>query len=75
MREADLRKQVGLAIRRLRQERNISQATLAKSAQLNRTYLTGIETGRRNLTLQTMSRLAEALGVPVAEFFQGFNDP
>jgi transcriptional regulator with XRE-family HTH domain len=75
MRDADLRKQVGSAIRRLRQARSLSQATLAKSAQLNRTYLTGVETGKRNLTLQTMSRLADALGVRVSEFFQDLNDP
>ena len=65
----DLRKRFGVALRRLRKRRGISQATLAHSAQVNRTYLTGLETGRRNPTLLTVSRIADALGVSVGEFF------
>lgn len=70
MRDETARKQFGLAVRYLRQKRGISQHALAKSARLNRTYLSGVETGQRNPTLQTITRLAEALGVPVAAFFR-----
>jgi transcriptional regulator with XRE-family HTH domain len=68
-----VKRQVGLAIRQLRLERGLSQAALAKRTGANRTFLAGVETGTRNLTLQTMSRLAEALGVGVDEFFKMAN--
>jgi transcriptional regulator with XRE-family HTH domain len=71
MNHVEVKKQVGLAIRHLRIKRGLSQEDLAKNAGLSRTFLTGVETGTRNLTLQTMSRLAEALGVGVGEFFNG----
>ena len=69
MRDEVVRKEVGLAIRHLRLERGLSQEALAKSARLNRTYMSGVESGKRNITLQTVTRLAEALGVPIADFF------
>jgi transcriptional regulator with XRE-family HTH domain len=64
-----VRKQVGLAIRQFRIKKGLSQEALARNAGLSRTFLTGVETGTRNLTLQTMSRLADALDVCVGEFF------
>ena len=70
MRDETVRKKLGLAIRQVRRKRRISQEALAKRARLNRSYLTGVETGKRNPTLQTISRLAVALGVPIADFFR-----
>jgi transcriptional regulator with XRE-family HTH domain len=67
----NLNKRVGLAIRRLRWQRGMSQQALANKARLARTYVTGVETGNRNLTLKTMARLAESLEVDVGEFFYG----
>lgn len=65
-----MRKHFGLAIRELRRKRGISQEALAKAAQLSRTYLTEVETGRRNPTLNNISRLADALGVPIRRLFR-----
>ena len=70
MNYAEVKKEVGLAIRDLRIKRGLSQAALAKSAGTNRYFPTRVETGTRNLTLQRMSRLAEALGVGEGEFFK-----
>jgi len=39
------------------------------SSEASRTYVTGVEAAQHNLTLQTISRLADALGVPVCDFF------
>ena len=65
-----VKRQFGSAIRQLRRERGVSQESLARKARLARTYLTGVEMGVRNPTLQNISRLANALGVPIAELFQ-----
>ena len=63
----DLRTIVGRNIRRLRDERGIAQDALAHDADLHVTYLSGIENGRRNITLVVLQRLADSLGVPPAE--------
>jgi transcriptional regulator with XRE-family HTH domain len=65
-----VRLKFGLAVRELRLKQGLSQEALAKAAQLSRTYLTGVETGRRNPTLHNISRLADALGVPIRRLFR-----
>jgi transcriptional regulator with XRE-family HTH domain len=57
----------GAAIRELRQRRGLSQQALATLAEVERTYLTEVELGRRNVTLINVGRLALALGVGVGE--------
>lgn len=48
----------------------MSQEVLAERADLHRTYVTDIERGTRNLTLESISKLAAALGVSISELFQ-----
>ena len=57
----------GSAIRSLRQEKGWSQEDLGFEAEMDRTYVSGIERGVRNPTLTTMWRLAKALGVNPSE--------
>ena len=57
----------GAAVREQRQQRGLSQEALADLAGLQRTYLSEVETGRRNVTLVNIGRLATALGVGVGE--------
>jgi transcriptional regulator with XRE-family HTH domain len=57
----------GAAVRELRQRRGLSQEALARIAELERTYLTEVELGKRNVTLLNIGRLAVALGVGVGE--------
>jgi transcriptional regulator with XRE-family HTH domain len=52
-------------IRRLRQQRKLTQEQLAFEAKIDLTYMGGIERGRRNPSLMVMARIAEALSVPL----------
>jgi transcriptional regulator with XRE-family HTH domain len=52
-------------VRKLRQQRKLTQEQLAFAAQIDLTYLGGIERGRRNPSLLVMARIAEALRVPL----------
>jgi transcriptional regulator with XRE-family HTH domain len=61
--EGQLQRTVGRNIRRLRRERGLSQEELADEIGVHRTFMGGVERGERNLTLQTLERLAERLGV------------
>jgi transcriptional regulator with XRE-family HTH domain len=58
---------LGRAIRRLRQARNLTIETLAFAAEMHPTYLSGIERGRRNPTWDRIASLAGALDVSMSE--------
>ena len=64
-------KAVGNRIRDLRQKKGISQEALADEAEMHRTYMWGIERGRRNPSLGHLTRIADALEVPLASLFEG----
>lgn len=57
----EIRVVAGRNIRRLRLQAGLSQDDLADKAGLHTTYLSGIENGRRNITLDVLARLAAAL--------------
>lgn len=57
----------GEALRALRTDAGLSQEALAHAADLDRTYVSGIERGERNPGLTNLLRLADALGVPLSK--------
>lgn len=59
----DLQRVVGRNLRRIRTGRGVTQEELGESIDRHRTYVGGIERGERNLALQTVESLADALGV------------
>lgn len=72
MRGRDL---VGLNLRRLRIERDVSQERLAFDSGVDRFYLGGMERGEENPTIDILDRLAATLSVPLANLFVGLDDP
>lgn len=63
----DLRVRLGRNVRRMRLERGYSQERLAGDAEIDLTYMGGIERGRRNPSLLVMGRVAKALNVTILE--------
>lgn len=59
----------GLHLKKLRLERGLSQEQLGMIAELDRTYISGIERGVRNVSLTNIFRIAQALNVSTAELF------
>ncbi|MBQ1563590.1 MULTISPECIES: helix-turn-helix transcriptional regulator [unclassified Caulobacter] len=55
---------VGANVRTLREARGLPQDELAHLAGIHPTYLSGVETGKRNLSMKVLERLASALRVP-----------
>ena len=62
--EGDLQRVVGRNLRAYRTERGLSQEAFAAVLNVHRTYMGGLERGERNLTLRSVERIAERLGVP-----------
>ncbi len=62
----DVRRRVGINVRRIRQERGYSQEGLAFECGLHRTYISGVERGIRNPTVLVLDRIASGLEVPAA---------
>jgi transcriptional regulator with XRE-family HTH domain len=54
-------------VRRLRKARGLTQEQLAHDADIDLTYLGGIERGRRNPSLAVLVRIAAALGAEPAD--------
>ena len=59
----DVRRRVGLNVKRFRAERGLSQEELAFECGLDRTYVSGVERGVRNPTVVVLEKIAKALEV------------
>ena len=60
---SNINKEVGFNIRRMREERGLSQEKLAALADLHRAYIGQIERGEKNIGLKNLQKIAKALGV------------
>lgn len=65
---------LGEAIRRERYRVGISQEELAERSALQRTYVSSLERGMRNPSVGSIQKIALALKVPVAKFFEQVSD-
>ena len=63
--------QLGMRIRFLRQQRRWSQEDLASNANINKNYISDLENGRRNASLEILERIAVTFGISLAELFKG----
>jgi transcriptional regulator with XRE-family HTH domain len=61
--EGSLQHTVGRNLRAHRQQQGLSQEEFAEVLGVHRTYMGGIERGERNLTLKSLERIAERIGV------------
>ena len=62
---------LGEKIKGLRQERGFSQERLAELAGLDRTYVSSLERGHRNISVENIARIANALETTLEELFEG----
>lgn len=64
-------KRFGEKVRSLRKERGMSQEKFAELCGLDRTYISGIERGTRNVSLKNIETIAHALGISKSDLFKG----
>lgn len=61
----------GLRVRQLRKETGMSQEKFALSIGMDRTYFASVETGKRNISLCNIEKIAKGLNVSVSELLSG----
>lgn len=64
-------KKFGQRIRELRAKQGISQEKFALSIDMDRTYYASVESGRRNISLINIEKIANGLGISLEELFKG----
>ena len=65
----DIKEKIGDRIRELRGVKKISQEKLAELADLDRTYISSVEKGKRNISIENIEKIAKALNYTLQEFF------
>lgn len=68
--QEDLLLTFGKTIRKIRLSKNISQEKFADLCNLHRTYISDIELGKRNVSLENIGKMASALDMNISELFQ-----
>ena len=63
-------KKLGENLKRIRTEKNITQAQIAKALSADRSFVSNIENGKTNPTLSTITNLAKALDIMVGELLK-----
>ena len=63
----DVRRRLGLNLKKLREEQGFSQESFADHCGLHRTYISGIERGVRNPTVVILDKIAKGLKVPAGQ--------
>jgi len=66
-----IEEKVGKRIKQIRNEKGLSQEKLALKAELDRTYLAGVEQGKRNPSLKSLEKIVCALEISFYELFSG----
>lgn len=64
-----IKEKVGQRIKELRAKQGLSQEEFAFKCDLDRTYITSLERGKRNISLENLEKIAKAFNMTLSEFF------
>jgi transcriptional regulator with XRE-family HTH domain len=68
----DIRVRLGNRVRTLRRERQWTQVELAEMLGIDRSYLSEIETGKKDPSLRVLKTIADGFGLSLSQLLQGF---
>ena len=66
-----IRKKLGLRIKELRLKKEVSQEKFALSINMDRTYFSSVEAGKRNISILNIKKIADGLKITLEELFKG----
>ncbi|MFD5021077.1 helix-turn-helix domain-containing protein [Paenibacillus sp. NPDC058367] len=66
----NIKEVVGARVRELRKEKGMSQEELAHAANLHPTYIGKLERGERNMSVESLDKATQALGITLEQLFR-----
>lgn len=66
-----IKKKLGIRIRELRHKSGLSQEKFALMIDMDRTYLASVESGKRNISLENIKKIADGFDISISELFDG----
>jgi transcriptional regulator with XRE-family HTH domain len=66
----DIKAKIGFALKDIREKKNITQAMLANSSGIDRTFISHVENGSRNISMETLEKMLKGLDVTFKDFFK-----
>lgn len=66
-----IKEKLGQRIKYLRNEKGLSQEKFALSIDMDRTYLASVESGKRNISINNIQKIANGLDITLEELFKG----
>lgn len=69
-----MQKRFGRRVQNLRNDMGLSQEKFALKIDMDRTYLASVEAGKRNISLNNISKIANGFGITISELFQGIEN-
>lgn len=67
---AQISKKLGENIKRIREKKSMTQGDICRAVDMDRSYMSAIENGKKNVTLGVLEKLAKALDVSVDELLK-----
>ena len=65
----NIKEKIGIRLRELRTEKQLSQESFSFECNLDRTYIAGIELGKRNVSIVNIEKIAKAFNLSISNFF------
>ena len=66
-----IKENFGKRVQKLRKQSGLSQDKFALLIDMDRTYFASVESGKRNISIENISKIARGLNVPLEELFRG----
>ena len=66
----EISEKMGENLKKIRAKKKLSQGALARLLEVGKGYISNIESGKKNPTLATIKKLADALGVSASELLK-----
>lgn len=73
MNEKEFLLKFGQRIKELRQDTGLSQEKFALKIDMDRTYFSSVEAGKRNISLCNIKKITDGLGISLSQFFENIN--
>lgn len=70
----DMNKKIGIIISKLRKSQNLSQEKLAELSNLHRTYISDVERGNRNITINSLLKISKVFHIPLSRIIKEAED-